>query len=212
MQRERGQLGGARGLAAGQEADPLQEGLGCGPPTSVRLPSSFLEGVAGPWGVRSCAEWLWRCLLHRRGPEDPHLPRGSGPCQDPRPEKRTRIPAARPPSPSAPLLGLPREARPPARTDTGGREGRGDSSQAADSRAPGPPGPGSGFPASEGEARAHSLETELRSAQGGAWCGGHPPAQSCRQGLLYPQEGVSPARARGPPRPTRGFRRGAGAP
>ena len=137
--RERGQLGGARGLAAGQEADPLQEGLGCGPPTSVRLPSSFLEGVAGPWRVRSRAEWLWRCLLHRRGPEDPHLPTGSGPCQVPRPDKRTRIPAGAPAKSICPSPGAPPGSVASCQ-DRHGREG-GSWRQQPSSRQPGPGAP-----------------------------------------------------------------------
>lgn len=65
-------------------------------------------------------------------------PRGPGPAKSLGQKRELASQRARPPSPSAPLLGLPREAWPPARTDTGGREGRGDSSQAADSLARGP--------------------------------------------------------------------------
>ena len=53
-------------------------------------------------------------------------PQGPGPANSLGQKRERAFQWARPPSPSAPLPGLPREARPPARTDTGGREGRAD--------------------------------------------------------------------------------------
>ena len=169
------------------------------------------------------AEWLWRSLLHRRGPEHPRLPTGSGPCQVPWPEKRTRVPAG------VPAKSICTSQEPASRAacpwgslggaafcqDRDGREGgscRRSSGQAADSSAQGPPGPGSGSPTSEGKAQAHSLQTELRSPQGGAWCGGPRLAQSCRHCPLHLWEGLNPARARGPPRLARASGEEQGAP
>lgn len=232
--RERGRRGRGRrgqGSLAGLEAGSQPGSWPTAVVAGVRHPHLCVAALLpltpgrGGWMVGSAvsAEWLWRSLLHRRGPEHPHLPTGSGPCQVPWPEKRTHVPAG------VPAKSICTSQEPAARAacprgspggasscqDRDGTEGgswRRSSGQAADSPAWGPPGPGSGFPTSEGDAQARSLQKELRRARGGARCGGHHLAQSCRHCPLHPQEGLSPARARGPPRPTRGFRGGTGAP
>ena len=92
--------------------------------------AALLAPGGGGWTVGSAVSTLSGSGVACSSGEAPRTlisPRGPGPANSLGQKRERTFQRACPPSPSAPLPGLPREARPPARTDTGGRrEGRAD--------------------------------------------------------------------------------------
>ena len=98
-----------------------------------------LEGVAGRWEVQSALSGSGEACYTGEAPSTLVSPRGLGPAKSLAQKRELASQRACLPSPSAPLRsrraglpvpGAPWEARPSARTEMGGREGRADGAAA----------------------------------------------------------------------------------